>query len=55
MADRVITQDQCQALVNYLAKQTYAEVFQLVNMLAGLPELKEEGTDERSIAKTNKP
>jgi len=35
--NKLITEKEAQVLVNYLAKQPYAEVFNLVNMLVALP------------------
>jgi len=38
--NKLITEDQAQAIVNYLAKQPYAEVFNLMSMLVSLPDEK---------------
>lgn len=38
--NKLITEDQAQAIVNYLAKRPYAEVFNLMSMLVSLPDEK---------------
>ena len=35
--NKLITEEQAQLIVNYLAKRPYAEVFNLMSMLVSLP------------------
>tara|TARA_R110000796_G_scaffold137847_2_gene253918 strand:+ start:1130 stop:1282 length:153 start_codon:yes stop_codon:yes gene_type:complete len=45
--NKLITEQQAQAIVNYLAKKPYAEVFNLMNMLVSLPNAQEDTTKDK--------
>jgi len=46
--NKLITEQQAQVIVNYLAKQPYAEVFNLVNMLVALPDSEDKPKDKKN-------
>ena len=45
--NKLITEQQAQVIVNYLAKQPYAEVFTLMNMLVSLPSAETDTTKDK--------
>jgi|TARA_R110000803_G_scaffold79191_2_gene144735 hypothetical protein len=45
---KLITEQQAQTIVNYLAKKPYAEVFTIMSMLVGLPDAEEKSKDKKN-------